>query len=34
MTAEQIAKAVIGYRIVHNCTTAQAIAAIKKLLKD
>jgi hypothetical protein len=32
MTAEQIAKAVIGYRIVHKCTTAEAKAAIERLL--
>jgi hypothetical protein len=32
MTNEQIAKAVIGYRNLHGCTTAEAIAAIQKLL--
>jgi hypothetical protein len=32
MTAEQIAKAVIGYRMVHKCTTAEALVAVQKLL--
>jgi hypothetical protein len=32
MTAEQIAKAIIGYRIANRCTTAEAGAAIQRLL--
>jgi hypothetical protein len=32
MTAEQIAKAVIGYRIAHKCTIAEARAAILRLI--
>jgi hypothetical protein len=32
VTTEQIAKAIIGYRIVHKCTTAEAKVAIERLL--
>jgi len=32
MTTEQIAKAVIGYRLTHKCTTAEALAAIQRLI--
>lgn len=33
MTAEQIAKAVIGYRLARNCSTAEALAAILRLIQ-